>query len=375
MIRSTLRSLACAALALASLPAAAHADPPPAPEWTAFASADRGAGVTRTDGMFGVAAHLVVQSRFDASFGPGPDALDFRVPLVRPALRGNVLRPWITYFVQAELAGSARVLDAEVTAHPVPWFGVRFGQFIPPFTRQFLEPPFRLLFPDFAASNATFRVDRSRGVEVFGNTPNGRLEWHAALTDANTISAASNEGDHVRAYARLAATPWGRNAYTETPGADGAPDYFTVGLNGTWATVNRATSQAPMSPTVGVATATYGVDLSLHAGRLFAQAEGYLRSTGDGQGGTTWAGGGYAEAGVTLITQRLELAVRGDMLAADLSSGNGLTRRAELVVAGYALGNHLKAQLRGAVTVADPGSTVAPVGTGEQLTLQTQLFF
>ena len=54
------------------------------------------------------------------------DSLDFRVPVVRPQLRGNVLRPWITFLVQPELAGTPRLLDAEVTKSPSPWFGVRY---------------------------------------------------------------------------------------------------------------------------------------------------------------------------------------------------------------------------------------------------------
>lgn len=364
-----------AALAAAFAAAPALADPPPAPAWTPFADLDHGVGVTRADGTFGVAAHAFVWSRFDANLDAHGDGLDFRVPLVRPALRGNVARPWITYFIQAELAGAPRVLDAEVTVHPTPWFGARFGQFIPPFTRQFLVAPMRLLFPDFAASNTVFRIDRSRGLELFGQSPGGRFEWHAAVTDANTISATANELDHLRVYGRLAVTPWGRNAYTETPGVDGAPDFFSVGLNGTWATVNRPASNDPTAPNVGVGTDGFGLDLALHAGRVFAQAEGYLRSLGDARGDAVWSGGGYVEAGVTVIPQRFELAMRGDMTASNLSTGAGLTRRAEVLAAAYVAGNHLKAQLRWSLTDAEAGSPLALTGTSQQLTLQTQLFF
>jgi hypothetical protein len=349
---------------------------PAAPQLNAFASVDRGVGVTRPDGLFGIAAHLFVQSRLDLNITPsGTDSLDFRVPIVRPQLRGNVLRPWITFFVQPELAGAPRLLDAEVTVLPTSWFGVRFGQFIPPFTRQFLVPPFKLLFSDFAMSNTVFRVDRSRGVELFGQDPHGRFEWHAAITDANTIAATSNEADHVRLYGRVAFTPWGRGAYTETPGVEGLGDFFTVGLNASWATVNRPTSTDAMAPLAGVGTTSAGVDFALHAGPLFAQAEGYLRGLDDTHGNTTWAAGGYGEAGVTVVPRRVELAARGDVLATDVSNGTGLTRRVEGLVAGYIDGIHLKAQLRYAYTDADPGSPVAPVGSSHQLSLQTQLFF
>ncbi len=360
---------------LESTSAATPAPPPPAP-WTAFASTDRGVGVSRPDGTFGVTAHLFAQSRFDLNVTPsGTDSLDFRLPILRPQLRGNVLRPWITFFVQPELAGTPRLLDAEVTVAPSPWFVVRVGQFIPPFTRQFLTPPFRLLFSDFAMSNAVFRVDRSRGLELFGQAPSGRFEWHVAITDSNTIAATTNEADHVRLYGRVALTPWGRGAYTETPGVEGVGDFFTVGLNASWATINRPTSQDPMASLAGVSTTTAGLDLALHAGPLFAQAEGYVRGLDSPSGATTWAAGGYGEAAVTVVPRRLELGARGDVLMLDTSSGNGLTRRFEGLVAGYIDGIHLKAQLRYAYTEADPGSPVAPVGTSHQLALQTQLFF
>ncbi|MFO0646331.1 MAG: porin [Polyangiales bacterium] len=364
------------AVARAQQAPAAPSPAAPAAPWTAFASTDRGVGLTRADGLFGIAAHLFVQSRLDLNITPsGTDSIDFRVPVVRPQLRGNVLRPWITFFVQPELAGAPRLLDAEVTVSPSPWFGVRFGQFIPPFTRQFLTPPFKLLFSDFAMSNTVFRVDRSRGLELFGQAPSGHFEWHAAVTDANTIAATANEADHVRLYGRVAFTPWGRNAYTETPGVEGLGDFFTVGLNATWATVNRPTSTDAMAPLAGVGTTSAGLDLALHAGPVFAQAEGYVRGLDDAQGSTAWSAGGYGEAGVTVVPRRVELAARGDVLAANVSTGAGLTRRAEGLVAAYFDGIHLKAQLRYAYTDADPGSPVAPVGSSHQLSLQTQLFF
>lgn len=345
---------------------------PPAPQWHAYASDDRGVGVTRDDGSFGLAAHLFVQSRLDFSLTTGADTLDFRVPIARPQLRGNLLRPWITFFVQPELAGAPRLLDAEVTVLPTSWIGVRFGQFIPPFTRQFLTPPFKLLFSDFALSNATLRVDRSRGVELFGQDPRGRFEWHVAVTDANTIASASNESDHLRVYGRLAFTPWGRGAYTETPGVEGVGDFFTVGLNATWATINAPSSASQTAPLVEVSTSTSGLDVALHAGRLFAQAEGYLRSLGDAQGHITWAAGGFGEAAVALLPRRLEVGARGDVLAPNLSTSAGLTRRVEGVIAAYLDGIHLKAQLRYAFTEVDASPSNA---RSHQLTVQTQLFF
>lgn len=368
--------------ALAQVPPPPPPPPPaapplaPPPTWNAFAALDRGVGVARADGTFGVTAHLFVQTRFDLNVTPThTDSLDFRVPVVRPQLRGNVLRPWITFFVQPELAGTPRILDAEVTVTPTPWFGVRVGQFIPPFTRQFLTPPFRLLFSDFALSNTVFRVDRSRGVELFGQAPTGRFEWHAAITDATTIASPTNEADHVRLYGRVAFTPWGHGAYTETPGVEGVGDFFTVGLNASWATINRPTNQDPMAPLAGVGTTSAGLDLALHAGPLFAQAEVYARGLDDARGATTWSAGGYGEAGVTVVPRHLEVAARGDLLTTDVSNGTGLTRRVEGLVAGYLDGLHLKAQLRYAYTDADPGSPAAPVGSTHQLTLQTQLFF
>lgn len=360
----------------------------------AFASVDRGAGVDRDDGMFSAIFHLVVVPRLDLGV-PGrpattgmpssPADLGFSVPLLRPQVRGNILHRTITYFVQFELYGTPQLFDAELSWQPSPWIGIRAGQFITPFTREFLVPPFRLLFPDFAPSNVFFRAGRQRGAMLLGHSPNNVFEYAVSVTNVNGIAVGvpTNERDHVLVAGHASVTPWGHSAYTETPQVDDIQRGFSIGGGATYARMNRTTtSAAGVMNTVEVDVAQVGGDAEVHVGPFTAQLEGYLRATVDPMGTTTWGSGGYVQASVMVVPRRLELGARGDVMYPSICLGtdhcryDGSNRRFEVVAAGYVAGNHLKLQLRYALNDAAPGSTVTPVvGLSHQLALQAQLFF
>ena len=158
---------------------------PPPPDASGpmfFASLDRGLGVSTADSSFSAELHFFTQIRLDQVIADTVRAPEFRVAMARPVLRGKLLRPWIQYFIQPELAGrSTTLLDAEITIQPHPAIGVRVGQFLTPFSREFLVPPFRLLFPDFAPSNGFFRDNRDLGAMVLGMPADGHLEYYAGV--------------------------------------------------------------------------------------------------------------------------------------------------------------------------------------------------
>ncbi|MBX3252343.1 MAG: hypothetical protein KF901_34535, partial [Myxococcales bacterium] len=189
-----------------------------APGVVPFASLDKGVGVASADGNDVLGVHLLVQARYEHVEGDRPREDGFRVALARPALRGVAFRKWLSYFVQWELAGaSPSLLDAEVVVQPVPEVGLKVGQFLTPFSREFLVPPGALLFPDFSPSNVLFRDNRDTGAMVLGRAFDGRLEYYAAAVNGNGINRGGNDNAELEWVSRVAVNVFGQNPYTEMP--------------------------------------------------------------------------------------------------------------------------------------------------------------
>ncbi len=352
---------------------------PDDPQVTAFASIDKGAGIERKDGLFSVAFHLVAQPRIDWNELEPTDQVGFRFTMVRTQLRGNLISKKLKYFFQAELWGQPSLVDMEFYYEANHWANLHFGQFVTPFSRQFLVPPFRLLFPDFAPSNLFFRDGRQRGVMVEGQSAGGFFSYAASFTTVNGIGVTTlaNEKDHPLAVGRVAITPWGANGYSETPTIDGVPPGLTFGINSSIARQDLPVSAATPTTTGLSSVLSLGADAELHLRRFSLAGEAYARRSHrlDHASNPNWAFGGYLQVGVMLVPKKLELGLRQDLLALSSINNRGRSRRSEAVLAYYFAGSHLKTQLRYAFTDAEAGSTIAPAGTSHGLTLQTQIFF
>jgi hypothetical protein len=364
--------------------------PPPSPTLRPVMriSPEDGIKIQTPDGNFTAALGMVAQMAYDldlsrrASGHFGVIGSNFNVRIVRPYLQGNILRPWIRYLIQPELANTPHLLDLQVDVQPIEALGLRVGQFRTPFSRTFLAPIALLQFFDFSFANTFFRGDRDTGAMLFGSPLDGRIEYFAGVFNGNGVDRGGNDNADMMWVARLAVSPLGAVAYDETPALQARnPPRFSVGVNGY---VNRraVTSQVIDAETQMLVTRndgtqqllTGGVDVAVRAGPWALQAEGYYRRTWPPSGTAFNAWGGYAQTSV-LFLQWLELAERVSLLAPD-------TRQRNLAVGGdtqlnfYVLGNHLKAALRYTLLHTDaPTAGVATAGYTHTITAQGQVAF
>ena len=368
--------LGCAQLTAAA-PAPPPLPPPPAPP-AVHASLDEGLSIASADGNFSVRLGLLVQARYELRRSPAGTTQGFDVRVVRPQLRGTIGRPWLRFFVQPELAdANPRLLDAQLDAQPTPLLGVRVGQFLTPFSRAFLTPVPLLQFPDFSVVNTAFRADRDTGVMLHGEPFDGRAEWNVGAFNGNGIDRNGNDRLDLRWMVRLAWNPLGAIAYNETPAVAG-PTPWRVGLG-----VNAYTDTTTVTLPAAVGQTTtrngdqhedvIGADLAVRGGPWTLQAEGYHRwqRRADGTSVASW--GAYAQSGV-MLGRHLEVAARGNVLQPD-DGGSAALVSGEALVTGYVRGNHLKLQLRGAVSHADALIAGVAPGWSGLVTLQTQVSF
>ncbi|MCW5836154.1 MAG: hypothetical protein KIS78_27385, partial [Labilithrix sp.] len=349
-----------------------------------FASLDEGVGVASANGDDALGVHLLVQARYEHVERDRSREDGFRVMLARPALRGVAFRRWLSYFVQWELAGtSPGLLDAEITVQPVPELGLKVGQFLTPFSREFLVPPGALLFPDFSPSNVLFRDNRDTGAMLLGRAFDGLLEYYAAAVNGNGVDRGGNDNAELEWVSRVAVNVLGKPPYTETPQLAARGPGLALGTNASYgATEETATSLDPATGATTVRrlgsapTAKLGADAIFHAGPFSLQVEGYSRTVQAAGGGARTVGrGGFAQAGLFVIGRELEIAVRGDVIDADAARAGPLDERIDGGLAYYARGDHLKLQLRYAWADAPSGAAAAPKGTSNAVTLQAQLWF
>ncbi|AKF04038.1 porin [Sandaracinus amylolyticus] len=374
-------------------PASAVPAPPPSDPLTLHATApgvelgfspDEGAFVRNADRSFSLQIGLLVQVRYQLSSTPDPAReSEFIVRMVRPQLRGTVLAPWIRYVVQAELAGTgARLLDLQIDVQPHEAIGLRVGQFLTPFSRTFTTPVPRLLFPDFSIANDAFRADRDTGAMIFGTPFDGLFEYDVGVFNGNRIDQGGNDDDEMLYMARLVASPLGRVALDETPAlAAHVPFRVSIGVNGYLGEITRteprvdATTGLPTTATLGIEhQRTLGADVAAQWETLAFQAEIYYRDATLVDGTTRDAIGGYAHLAWMFFRPYLDVAARVSVVDPDLATAGDVLRVVEGLIDFYALGNHLKLQLRYANTTDERQHETARA-TIHSGTLQTQLAF
>lgn len=368
--------------AAAPAPPTTETPPPAAP--LVHVSPDEGLSVRSTDGNFLLRLGIQSQFRYELRVRDGDvDTTSFNAQMVRPQLRGHVFRPWITYFVQAEVAGTgARMLDYQIDVQPWPWLGLRVGQFVPSFSRAFMTPVPVLQFPDFSYAEVYFRADRDLGAMLHGAVGEGRFEYYAGVYNGNGMNRGGNDKTSMMLMARLAWNPLGALAYTETPTlAAERPWRFGVALNAYADTVNVTrqvvdpmTSMLVTQRTGDQQNTTAGAEFTLRGGPFSLVSEGYLRwlRKADGTSAQQW--GAFAQLALMLPGQRVELGARFNALYTNMDSSNAVLG-AEALATWYVLGNHLKAQLRYAFVHADVAAANYAPGTYNGLTVQTQIAF
>jgi hypothetical protein len=336
------------------------------------------------DGRFTLRLGAQVQVRYTASDSDNKGERNlFSVRQVRPQLKGQIGVPWITYFIQPELAGTPKLLDLELTAQPWKYAGLKVGQFLTPFSRTFYTPVPKLLFPDFSLANDYFRADRDTGAMFFGTPFNGMLEYYAGVFNGNRINNVANDDNKLIYVGRVAVNPIGKVSYDETPGLAGKlPLALGLGVNAyraeTPAKAAPTTGTPPPSTAMGTMTTkgtdyntTLGADLTLRYWYATLQAEGYYRWVDPRNTATSVARGGYVHASCFVFWPYLELAGRVSYLEPNMDKPRDSTHSYEAMLNVYGFGNNLKLNLRYAHFSLPSGATTAE----NALTTQVQAYW
>lgn len=344
------------------------------------AALDQGLGIAVRDDWFQGAVGVVLRPRLTFMMAP-LSAPGFSMSMIRPQLRATAWQKRIKLFVQPELADTARILDAEVSVQPWPFFGVRVGRFVTSFSRSFATPVPRLKFPDFAASNTLFRADRDVGVSVQGSFFDRRLDYDVGVFNGSSLLPAANDRGIVMVLGRVSAHPLGFLALDENACKNGdCPLRIGIGANAYYRAIDAREVQPDETiASIGVERqGAAGLDFALTAGPFQLQAEVFYRARFRATNPQLDQLGGYVHAAVTIVPTWLEVAVRGDVIDANLRAGRDRLIDVDALLTTYLLGEHAKVWLQYSYRNRERNAVLpngfAPVLQSHVLTLQLQLW-
>jgi len=364
-----------------------EAEPLPGAPWTppstrarVRATVDEGFGLDSADGRFGLSLGFLGQLRYAVDARDGDVDQGFSLRLARPMLQGHLWGDRVVWQLQTELAGGARLLDANAIVHVHPALEILVGQYRPWFTRGFSIILPILTQLDRGAVLDAFRIDRDVGVTVMGRPFDGRLEYYVGVLDGEGVGERTAPR-HIQPLltARLVAAPLGGVGYTQTTAAradENLPFRFAVAANAATNEVNRTgTITDPMtgmqSPTLvpDLRTVTVGGDVALEGWRMMATGEGFWRRSWEPSGLREEAWGVYGLVSGVLVRRRLELVTRVGVLNVENDEVTHLPVEPGLNV--YVVGDHAKLQVRYRCDVnADSGECIS-----QGADLQAQLWF
>jgi hypothetical protein len=292
---------------------------------------------------------LLLDVRLGHSFETTPMPL-LTMQRARPLIKGTLLGDKAGYWVQGELAGDVRLLDAFV--HVQPMKGLRFdaGRFLVPFSRAQTTPVPKLLFQEFSRSTEAVRYDRDVGAQVTV-TP-GPIDWMAGVFQGPSEVV---EAIKPVAFTHLGVNLIGKVPYDETQlGQDpDGEDGLAMGLSGAAGHFLRPADG------VTIEAETVGADVATRIGPTRLQAEGFVRNWSDGQVDH----GAYAQVSVS-PEKHVELATR-----IDTQFALARTWTAQGLVTWYQDADHLR--LNAEYTY----SQVPNVPASHTIALQQQLWF
>lgn len=252
----------------------------------------------------------------------------FYLGLGRLALSGNVFSPKFNYFFQVEgstfgNSNGIAMLDWWLQYKVSPYFSITAGRFILAYSRQFYTHPGNLLFADLSPADYAFNLPRAIGVKIGGTV--SRLSYDVFLVNSVRplgVGTQINRGDSIAAGARLELAILAPYGYMETaPKARKDPE-LSIGVAAAFNPV--ADNSSFQNVQTGDNTVNLTTDLGFRFRRLSVQGAFYYRKLLSTDVGNSY--GFYGQAGVYLVSERLELAGRAaGALLADRTVQPGLT--------------------------------------------------
>ncbi len=262
------------------------------------------------------------QYRYMANFGAdqGPGASDesesdsgFQIRNARLDFRGTTRDKRFSFRVLPAYSSSSdalTLLDSWVQAD-IGHLNVRVGQFVLPFTREFMVSPMEQLATDRSLTDAVFRLNRSQGimafrawdrVRVFGAISDGQRALNTDFDSTDQAKLALT----ARAEGRILEGTWNQynaafSSPSDTPG-------ILAGFAAHWQRDGETTAPSTFGSTTDLFETT--ADLTWKAPRWTALVAGVARTVdGVGNGDTTTDYGIVAHIG-GLVTDHIELFAR-----------------------------------------------------------------
>ncbi|MEL6544380.1 MAG: hypothetical protein AAFQ82_07125 [Myxococcota bacterium] len=259
------------------------------------------------------------QPRYTYSRAEGSELHNFDLALGRLAFSGDLWGEDVSYFLQFE--GSTfgntnliQMLDWNMTYSVSPELNIQAGRLILPFSRQFYTHPGELLFSDLSAADYAFNLPRSLGVHVFGSK--GPVHYHAlAVNSVRALGDVSqvNVGNDIGAAGRIEVDVLEAYGYRESAPAQESGPQLSIGAAFGYNPV--VTGSAFQNTAPGDRAFNGTLDLGARFGDVTLQAAYYHRRNqrSERRGAPESTGtdtGYYAQAGVFLVPDHLELAAR-----------------------------------------------------------------
>lgn len=148
---------------------AAPPAPPGGPSLFGYAAGE-GFRLRSEDGDY--VLRLALQGAFAAepTWTDGNFKVDSPIKVLRPVFRGNLVEPWIGYWVSIELSRETPfLLDGYFDLHPWDELSFRFGQQYTPMSRHEAFGPQQIYFPDYARTANYFWSGYERGGTLYGS--------------------------------------------------------------------------------------------------------------------------------------------------------------------------------------------------------------
>ncbi|MBX5480660.1 MAG: hypothetical protein IRZ16_02250 [Myxococcaceae bacterium] len=377
---------------------AKEAAPPPTNGFTP----GKGFRLVSDDGNWSLRVGLQAGYRLQTLITPSTEG-EARQPtgsffVVRPRVDGTLFKEWIRFWTSFEFASNPPfLLDSFVEAQPVPYFGVRLGQFWSVTSWHEQLGPQELVFPDWAFVAEYFWLGRDKGIQFFGNLPEGTFRYELSLTGGSPLRQFQTIPGNFVVQGAVRFYPLGKlEDTTEFPYmmiADRVPTRLGISVSG-WAAKLQET-ESNFNPTRGQFKAVpTGVrhreqggeaDVLFQTGPVNLYAEGWLKRTDpvptDARSAFL-ATGVWAQGSFVVIPKVLDVALQAGWLEPnfDVDSDNFIYGQAQ--VGFYVYKNNVNMRARYLIGHQDsPGTPAveatlpATPGWNHVITLQWNVYF
>ncbi len=296
-------------------PVAVTCPPPPPAEESPFGY-DSGLYLRTKDRKYSLVVNGFAQLLYELNATPSAPINSinqgFYLALGRLALSGNIFSQKLSYFFQFEGStfgnnNGISMLDWWMSYKVNSYFSVTAGRFILPYSRQFYTHPGNLLFADLSPADYAFNLPRAIGVKAGGSV--SRLSYDVFIVNSVRslgVGTQINRGDSIAAGGRLELAILDPYGYMET--MPKAPDRPQLSLGVAVAYNPIADASTFQNVAAGDNTVNTTADLGFRYRRLTIQGAFYYRYVTGNVAANNY--GFYGQAGVYLISERLELAGR-----------------------------------------------------------------